>query len=50
MTFSNILNLGRRARNAAGERLSWRAAVVLIIGLSLLGWGVVAAVVALLLR
>jgi hypothetical protein len=50
MAFSNIQNFGRRARNAAGERLSWRAAMALIVGLSLLGWGAIAAAVVLLLR
>ncbi|HTT79185.1 MAG TPA: hypothetical protein VMF86_05855 [Stellaceae bacterium] len=49
MAFPDIHKLGGRARNAVGERLSWRAAMVLIICLSLLGWGAVAAALVLLL-
>jgi hypothetical protein len=49
MALSNVRNLVRRASDAPGERLSWRAALMLIIAMSLLGWGVVAAAVALLL-
>jgi hypothetical protein len=49
MAFPDVHSLAERARSAAGERLSWRAATLLILALSLLSWGAVAVITALLL-